>query len=166
MSLLAWDVSALAKRYFPERGSDAVNRLFALVPLRDMLTAVWGYAETFAMLVPCLNRGALDAASFTAAITALDAEVVDDPDFGLLAIDEAMVFASVPLVRQHNLNTADAVLLVALLEFSQGLSAAAGPLVLVASDQRLLRAASVEGLVTLNPETLPATDVVRFLATL
>jgi hypothetical protein len=36
----------------------------------------------------------------------------------------------------------------------------------VASDRRLLRAAGAEGLVTLNPETVPAADVPAFLASL
>jgi hypothetical protein len=37
--------------------------------------------------------------------------------------------------------------------------------VLVAADQRLVRAAAAEGLATLNPETIPAVDVPALLAT-
>lgn len=45
-------------------------------------------------------------------------------------------------------------------------SFAGSPCALVASDQRLLRAAEAEGLATLNPELLPAAEVPTQLASL
>ncbi len=57
-----------------------------------------------------------------------------------------------PLVEAHNINSTDGALLRAALDLRALLRAAGNELVLVAADQRLLRAADQEGLPTLNPE--------------
>jgi hypothetical protein len=164
--VLFWDASGLVKRYFLELGSETVDALFAAEPTPEMITTPWGYAETYSILLRRLNGGVIDPATFTAAATALQSEVVDGPDFSLLSIRDEAVFASLLMIRQHNLNAADAAILTTLLEFVRGRSPDAVPCVLVASDRRLLRAASAEGLPTLNPETLAATEVPAFLAAL
>ena len=56
-------------------------------------------------------------------------------------------------------------ILTVLLEYAPTLPSGDG-ICLVASDQRLLRAASAEGMITLNPENLAAADVPAFLASL
>jgi hypothetical protein len=160
-----WDASALAKRYFPENGSKTVNGLFASVPQDRMTTTPWGYAETYSMLLRRLNSGVLDLPAFTACVTALQSEVVDSGDFGLLPIRDTVVFASISTMRRHNLNATDAAILTMLLEYRQTLPL--GDIIcLVASDQRLLRAATAEGFRTLNPEAIAAADVPAFLAAL
>jgi hypothetical protein len=164
MALLFWDASALAKRYFGEIGSPTVNAVFASRGAHEMASTPWGYAETYSILLRRYNNGVLDRPTFTTVTTALQAEVVNAPDFGLLTITDAVVFGSIATMQAHHLNATDAAILTLLLEFSQSPDA---PLcVLIASDQRLLRAAQAEGFPTLNPETLPAADVAAFLASL
>jgi len=82
--LLLWDASALAQRYAPEIGQPTINALFGAVPRAQMITTVISYSEACAALVRKRNQGALDAATFTVARSALRAEVIDDPDFGVL----------------------------------------------------------------------------------
>ena len=166
MPWLFWDASALVKRYTAELGRDTVNALFHAVPPLTMATTPWGYLETYAILVRRLNGGIIDLPSFTAAVTALQTEVVHSGDFGLLPIGERAVFASVATVRVHNLTATDAAILTALLGHVRALPAGGSACVLVASDRRLLRAAHAEGLATLNPEAVPAADVPAFLARL
>lgn len=64
-------------------------------------------------------------------------------------------------MRQHNINASDAAILAALLRYDQARPPASPSILLVASDQRLLRAASPEGLATLDleqvaPDAVPA----------
>lgn len=163
MARLLWDASALIKRYTSEIGTDTANALFASRTGHEMSTTPWGYVETYSALLRCLNRGVLDQASFAIAINSLRTEVVDSPEFEFLPITEDDIFGCITVMRRHNLNATDAAILTMLLEYLAA-APADGPLVVVASDQRLLRAAAAEGLGTLNPETLPAADVPAFLA--
>lgn len=55
MPSLFWDASGLAKRYTVEKGTDVTDALFLAVPVSDMMTTVWGYAETFSILLRKLN---------------------------------------------------------------------------------------------------------------
>jgi hypothetical protein len=166
MPLLFWDASALAKRYFGEAGSDTVNALFTAVAAGEMLTTPWGYTETYAMLLRKRNSGVLDIPTFTTAVTALQAEVVGNPDLGLLSVDDDAVFASISMIYRHNLNATDAAILTAVLDYAQTSFPSASHCVVVAADRRLLRAADAEGLSTIDPETLPAVDVPAFLQTI
>jgi len=90
---LFWDASGLAKRYTAEIGSDVADALFAAVPATAMLTTVWGYAETFSILLRGLNGGRLDQATFQTAFAALRREIIGSPDIGFLTVDEAAVLA-------------------------------------------------------------------------
>ena len=166
MALVFWDASALVKRYAIEMGSDTVNAIFAASPSHQMASTSWGYVETFSMLLRRRNGGVINAAAFTTAITALQQEVVLDPDFGLVPVDEATVFASVSTIQQHNLNTTDAVILTALLEYRQASPPDTQACVVVASDKRLLRASHDSGLNTIDPEDAAAADVPALLANL
>ena len=111
-----------------------------------------------------MNGGALDAAGFAAAVSSLQAEVVDSAEFTLFTVSDTAIFRSVGLMQKHNLNSTDAAILTVVLEVAR--SSNAPVCVLVASDQRLLRAAQAEGLRTLNPETTTLADVPAFVASL
>jgi hypothetical protein len=162
---LLWDASALAQRYAPELGHQTVNALFAAVSRSQMITTVLNYSETCGALVRKRNGGALDAATFSVARSALRAEVIDDPDFGVLALEFGDILGGIDLIDRHNLNSADASILAAFLSFA-GAQPAATVCVLVAAEQRLLRAGQAEGLRTLNPELTAPADVPAFLAAL
>jgi len=166
MALLFWDASALVKRYFVEVGSETVDALIDNSLPQALATTPWGYAETYSVLLRRLNSGAIDLPAFTTAATALQAEVVSGPNFGLLSISDAMVFASTGIMRQHNLNATDAAILALLLDYTQLLPSGRSGCVVIAADRRLLRAADAEGLKTVDPEALADADVPAFLASL
>lgn len=162
MALLFWDASGLAKRYVAESGSQIVNMVFAQAQPHVLASTPWGYAETYSILLRKMNGGILNQAAWGRAVNALQTEVVNSSTFGLFPLDEAIVFASVTQMRRHNLNATDAAILTLLLEYVHGPDAL--PCLLIASDQRLLRAAEAEGLATLNPELIAPGDVAAILA--
>jgi hypothetical protein len=164
--LLLWDAGALAQRYAPELGSPTVNALFAAVARAQMVTTVLSYSETYAALLRKLNRGDLDQAAFTMARSALRAEVIDDPDFGVLGVAFDDILDGIDLVNRHNLNAADASILMAYLNYASQQPSPTDVSVLVAADRRMVRAALAEQMQTLNPELLSAADVPTFLASL
>lgn len=163
---LLWDASGLVKRYYDEEGRETVNALFAAVRPSQMAATPWGYAETYSILLRRHNGGVLDRAAFTDAVTSLQAEVVAAPDFRLLSITDALVFESLSLMQAHNLNATDAAILATYLNFQRAQPAEAPTCLLVAADQRLLRAGAAEGLVGLNPQFVPAADLPAFLSAL
>lgn len=161
---ILWDASALAKHYAPEAGSDTVDEFFTLVePARMRATAV-GYAETVSVLLRKRNRRTFSPAAYGVARTSLQDEVLEDPDFDLLSVDDAAFLAGVELVERHNLNAADAAVLVVYVSYAG--EPGAPPCVLIASDERMLRAARLEGLATLDPESVAPDDVPDLLARL
>jgi hypothetical protein len=160
---LLWDASALAQRYVAEVGSATVNALFAGIPRAQMITTIMIYAETFAALLRKHNQGVLSLAGLTAAQAALRNEVIDEPDFTVLGLQFDDILDGIDLIQRYNLNSADAASLRAFLKHV-ALLPSSGASIVVASDQRLLRAAGGEGLAVLNPEQLAAAGVPAFLA--
>ena len=164
MPLILWDACALVKHYVPETGSAAVEAIFAEVPLAEMALTFIGYSETFAILLRRLNQGVIRHASFTTATSALESEFLFDPSSVLLSVDDSALLASLALIRKHNLNSTDAAILTIYQRYlvsSSNLSA-----VLVTADKRLLRAAAIEGIRVIDPETFAASDVTAFLASI
>ncbi len=158
---ILWDASGLVKRYYEEQGRETVNAVFAAVPARQMHITPTGYAETYSILLRKHNGGILDLRTFTEATNALRGEIVEDPDFGILSITDALVFGSLSLMQAHNINSADAAILATYLRFQR---ASAESCLLVSADKRLLRAAQAEGLSSLNPEAIADGDVPDRLA--
>lgn len=164
MPIVFWDASALIKRYLTETGSQSVNAIFAAPQKMEMVTTPSGYTETYAALLRKRNGGVLNQSEFGTAVIALQDEVIHNVDFGLISVSDEIIFASIEIIHRHNLNSTDAALLTALLEVSQ--SSGISTCVLVASDQRLLRATAAEGLATLNPEHILPNGVEAALALL
>src|SRR5207249_5594499 len=127
---------------------------------------VLGYAETHSVLLRHLNRGTIAAPAYVTAKTALRAEVVDDPNFVLLTVDDAAVYAGIALMELYNVNANDGAILSAFLRYLHTIPPPAAPSILIASDNRLLSAAQAEGLRILNPEAVSAADVSVALAAL
>lgn len=166
MPTLFWDASGLAKRYAAESGSETADILFDLVPASAMVTTVWGYAETFSILLRKRNDNRLDASMFNTAVIALRQEIINNRDMGFLTVDESAVLTGLSLMERHNINATDASLLAVLLRYARSRQPSASVCILVAADQRLLRAARAEGLQTLNPEEIAAADASTLLAEL
>ena len=165
MPQLIWDASALVKRYYLEIGTQTVAALWSTPRLR-MLSTYIGYVETAAILQRRRNGGYLANSEYLNARALLNREVFNSAHFALLSITDASYLNGMALTERHNINSTDAAILSTLLDYSTDPSSATDPCVLVASDQRLLRAAASEGMLTLNPETLSVTDVPAFVAAL
>ncbi len=161
-----WDASALAKRYAPEIGSETVEAIFSNVSPAGMVTTFLSYAETFSLLLRKHNRDDISLQVFSAAVRSLQAETLSGLGFNLLTITDLDIVRSVEYMRHYNINASDAAILAAFLRYSQTRPADVFPCVLVASDQRLLRAAAAEGMATLNPELVSPADVPALLAAL
>lgn len=162
MSTLFWDASGLAKCYTEEAGNDTAEALMRQKPAPRMVTTLWGYAETFSLLLRQHNGGRLKS-SFPVTTSALRNDIIVLPRFDLLAVTDADVLLSVTHIQRHNINATDAALLATLLRYTRVTGEACA---LVAADARFCRAASAEGLAAFNPELLPVADVPAFLASL
>lgn len=151
-----FDASALVKRYTEEIGSDKVDYLFVNVPLNRLECLTLGAAEVFWICVRKQNDGRITPYEFTHAVANLNREVSSDTsDFRTNSVPDALVWASLNLVETYSLNSVDAIVLRSAIEISTEFRRAGDTLVLVASDQRLLKAASSEGLLIFNPEIDP-----------
>ena len=153
MAILFWDASGLAKRYTVEIGSDVADALFDIVPGAEMLTTVWGYAETFSILLRKLNGGRLDQPTFNTAFAALKREIIGNSELDFLTIDEAAVLAGLPLMQRHNINATDAALLAVLLRYVQSRSRSASACVLIAADKRFIRGGKRRRITDAEPGT-------------
>ena len=148
-----FDASALAKRYIEEIGSDKIDFLFANVSLTHLQCLVIGAMEVFWICVRKKNDGRITADQFTQATGHLEFEVINtQSDFKTIPIPDSLVWDSMDLIETHSLNSVDAIVLRSALNVAAELRRAGDTLVLVASDQRLLRAARAEGLQVFNPE--------------
>lgn len=148
-----FDASALVKRYTEETGSDKVDYLFVNVPLNQLKCLTIGAAEVFWICVRKKNDERITPYEFTHAVANLNREVTSDTsDFRTDSVPDALVWASLNLVETYSLNSVDAMVLGSALDVAVKLRSTGDTLVFVASDQRLLRAASNEGLLIFNPE--------------
>jgi predicted nucleic acid-binding protein len=147
------DASALAKRYYPEVGSAVVDHLFLRVPQDRMLTLSVGLTEVASVLARKRNAGRISATLFLGALRRLRAEAGPASPVRLIEVDGHLAEQAFDFVDIHSLNATDAVLLRSALDLTASLRASGDDLLLVASDQRLLRAARAEGLAVFNPET-------------
>jgi predicted nucleic acid-binding protein len=164
MNLFLFDASALIKRYYPEKGTALVKHLFAQAAPNRFVCLMLGAAEVAAALARKRNSGQLTPAVYAAAMTQLRVEVVDVASFLKLPADNALVKAAISLLDKHPINATDAVLLHTALDLATQFQTVGNGLVLVASDQRLLKAAQAEGLTTFDPETQSQAELDTLIA--
>ena len=99
------------------------------------------------------NDSRITTIQFDRAFTLLRREVINNQaDFRTIPVPDSLVWGSMRLIETHSLNSVDAMVLHSALDIAAGLRSTGDTLVLVASDQRLLRAARAEGLQIFNPE--------------
>lgn len=153
------DASALAKRYTAEVGTPLLNHLFVNVAPDRVYVLNVGIAEVVAVLVRKKNAGQLPPAALAQALVEFKAEIILPPGLHRIVADNALVFAALPLIEAHSVNATDAVVLRSALDLTVDLRKTGDDVVLVASDQRLLRAAQAEGLTTFDPETQNQADL-------
>lgn len=151
-----FDASALAKRYTDEVGSDKIDFFFDNVPLARLSCLTIGAMEVFWICVRKQNDGRITNHQFERAITLLRGEVINtQSDFKTISVPDSLVWGSMDLIETYSLNSVDALVLRSALDTATELRSTGDRLVLVASDQRLLRAAQAEGLQIFNPELDP-----------
>jgi predicted nucleic acid-binding protein len=146
------DASALAKRYVPERGSEQINAIIDTVPGRRLHVLIIGTGEIVSILVRKHNAGVFSDTYFRQVLANFESEIVRAAAITKVSVTSRLVTASLPLIVAHSINSTDALTLKSALAIARRLRSAGDDLVLVASDQRLLRAAQAEGLNTFNPE--------------
>ncbi len=166
MIYVLWDASSLVKNYLVETGSATVDALLVGCPGARMVSTLFGYAEVAAILRRKLNVHHLTQVDFADARARLRQDVLLSPGFVLLSVGDDDVLDGVTLTDRHNLNTSDAAMLVAFLRYARDPATGTPRCVLVAADQRLLRAAAAEGLATLNPEVVAPDALPAVLASL
>ncbi|MCG9131426.1 type II toxin-antitoxin system VapC family toxin [Candidatus Poribacteria bacterium] len=148
-----FDASALVKRYIRESGSEKMLFLFANVPLERLSCLTLGAIEVFWICVRKRNDNRITSHQFERATTHLRHEVINNQSgFKTISAPDSLVWDSIRLIEMHSLNSVDAMVLRSALDTATELRSTADRLVLVASDQRLLRAAHAEGLQIFNPE--------------
>lgn len=159
MNRFLLDASALVKRYAAEPGSALMQHLFANTTQDRLMTLMLGAAESGAALVRKRNGGALSVPVYTAAMLQFRSEILDAAHFRKLPADNAVIQSAVSLCDLHGINATDAIILRVALDVDSQLRLTGDKLILIAADQRLLRAAGAEGLVTFDPETQSQSDL-------
>ncbi|RKU07016.1 hypothetical protein C6503_24910 [Candidatus Poribacteria bacterium] len=148
-----FDASALVKRYTRESGSDKMLFLFSNIPLARLSCLTIGAIEVFWICVRKQNDGRITNHQFERAVTLLRGEVINtQSDFKTISVPDSLVWSSIDLIETYSLNSVDAMVLRSALDIATELRSTGDRLVLVASDQRLLRAARAEGLQVFSPE--------------
>lgn len=147
------DASALAKRYIPELGSALVDEILDKAPGNRIYVLNVGAGEVVSILVRKKNAGVISSARFSQALVDFELEIVQSSDVNTLPVGNRLATTSFPMIVAHSINSTDAITLNSALAIAQSLRGQGDDLVLVASDERLLRAAQAEGLATFNPET-------------
>ena len=147
------DGSALAKRYVAEPGTPLMDHLFSQVTANRLFVLNVGFAEVVSVMVRRRNAGAITTTTFSQAMLHLGQEIIHAASIRKLEPTNALVIASLAHIEKHSINATDAIVLHATLGLAQFLRVNGDDLAIVASDQRLLRAAKAEGLDTFDPET-------------
>jgi predicted nucleic acid-binding protein len=153
MRCFCLDGSALAKRYAPESGSALVDLVLDFVGEDRIYILNIGYAEVVSVLVRKKNAGTLSVADFVQALLDFEQEVIRSLGKHLLSFENHVASGALALIVKHSINSTDAILLRVAMDVDQHLRGHGDELVLVSSDQRLVRAAGAEGLSTFDPES-------------
>jgi len=109
--------------------------------------------ELVSILVRKRNAGVISRAYFGQSLLNFDAEIARARNISKVSVTRRLVTTSFPLIVAHSINSTDALTLKSALAIARKLRAGGDDLVLVAADQRLLRAAGAEGLNGFNPES-------------
>jgi predicted nucleic acid-binding protein len=136
-----------------------VNHLFRRVTRDDMMCLTLGILEVISIFVRKKNASVVPHTTFNQAMTDFRSEVIDAANFTKIPATDSLINTAASLVAKHSLNATDAVILRSVLDLVVVLRATGDDRVLVTSDQRLLRAAQVEGVLTFNPETQTEGDL-------
>jgi hypothetical protein len=150
MALFFFDSSALVKRYVQEQGSIWVREITANTSGHIIHISLLTVAEIASALARRQREGGLSSTERDRLFRAFLMDCTNS--FLLLWIEEDVIQGTIGLVTQYPLRTADAIQLSTAVLLSQTLqNAQFGPVILASADDRLLQAASAQGLAVENP---------------
>ncbi len=150
MSIPYCDTSALVKHYLNEVGSAWVRSLLAVGPTPIVFTSRLTVVEVACAFVRRRREGALSPADYARALTAFEYDMAYR--YNLIDVDPAIVDTARRLADRHPLRAYDAVQLATAWRVNEALLRAGDPpLAFITADDRLLRVAQAEGLLTDNP---------------
>jgi uncharacterized protein len=144
-----FDSSALVKRYYAEDGSSTVDQLISAIAAGSAkgIASLLALPEVVSTINRKKNQGFISARPFSAILVKIYEEMAL---FRIIPVAEGSIVASIAFILKHNLNSADALHLVAALSVP---NTPRNKTVFVSCDKRLLIAARKEKLRVLNPET-------------
>ena len=156
------DASAFAKGYITEpRGTPEMKYFFSRVPSQRIVYWAGAIGEVISVFVRCKNRGDISQADFEQIMQSLEPEATGRRvDHTPHQTDDSLRF-----INLYSFRSSDAIILQCALDEANNLRAAGDDLVLVCSDDRLVRAAKREGLRTFNPENDSQEDLDIFINT-
>lgn len=143
-----FDTSALVKRFVQEKGSPVVQSLFK--SSAGVATAKIAYAEIFAGLARKLRERGVSKAQYSTACRQFESEW---QAYVRVELQDDILVLARDLIRRHPLKGFDAVHLASALRLKAVLAEETR---FVAADRNLLRAAEIEKLDAINPETASA----------
>jgi predicted nucleic acid-binding protein len=147
------DTSALIKRYVDEVGSDWLRTEFNAPPPSIIIVHLT-LVEVTSVLTRRMREGTLTPAEYGQAQNAFRADCLNEYEL-ITAVDNVIDQAN-HLLERHPLRAYDAIHLAAAVTINQQLLANhLSPLIFLAADDRLNRAASAEGLAIDNPNHHP-----------
>lgn len=143
------DASAFVKGYVTEpKGTSEMKYFFAHVPSQRIIYWAGTIGEVISILARRKNRRDITQADFDQMKQSLETKATGRKVYPTPhQIDDSLRF-----IDPHSLNSSDAIILQCALDEASNLRAAGDDLVLVCSDDRLVRAAKRERLQTFNPE--------------
>ncbi len=148
------DSSALSKRYVEETGTPWLRGILAPAEGNAVITARITMVELHSALARRLREGSVDAQACLIAVHALNRHCATEYRF--VELDLTVVGLARDLLDRHPLRAYDAVQLASALRASHALQAARLPsLSFLSADDRLITAATHEGLATDNPNSHP-----------
>jgi hypothetical protein len=129
-----------------------VDEILDKVPGHRIYVLNVGTGEVVSIVVRKKNAGVISGAYFGQALLNFETELVQSALINKLPVSNRLATSSFALIVAHAINSTDAITLQSALAIAHTLRARGDDLILVASDQRLLRAAQAEGLGTFDPE--------------
>ena len=153
------DASALAKRYVIEPGTTVVNHLFHRMTQDRMIIQAVRLAEVASILVRKRNAGRLTAAQFIHILSDCRDEIGIASPVRIIGVTDDLADRSIDFIDRYSVNSTDAIILRSALDIAAPLQAAGDDLLLVSCNQRLLKAAKAEGIITFDPEAQSTADL-------
>ena len=141
------DASAWVKLYFQELGSEWIARFWAA--RFGTASSTLGVVEVLAAVARRMAAARVDSATIELTLHAIEA---DFSGFQRIPFDEPVIRIACSLPKKFKLRAADTIHLASVLRLRQ---ISNSEIVLVASDDELLKAAAEEGIVVLDPRITP-----------